>query len=142
MKVKSTLAILAISGLLAFYNSAAQTKVKNKSRHFDIANAPAPLFRDPIYDGAADPTVIWNPQTKEWLIFYTARRAVLELKNVEYCYGTAIGIAASKDFGKTWNYKGTAALSQPDSGLNSFWAPQVFFNPDEMNSTITLSPLG
>ena len=23
--------------------------------------APKPLFRDPVYDGAADPVVIWNP---------------------------------------------------------------------------------
>ncbi len=26
--------------------------------------APAPLFRDPVYDGAADPTVIWNHQER------------------------------------------------------------------------------
>lgn len=98
---------------------------------FDIAQAPAPLFRDPVFDGAADPTVIWNESTKEWLIFYTSRRAILELKNVAYCYGTAIGMAASKDYGKTWQYKGTARLPQPDTGLNSFWAPQVFQNPDD-----------
>ena len=24
--------------------------------------APKPLFRDPVYDGAADPVVIWNPR--------------------------------------------------------------------------------
>ena len=35
----------------------------------------APLFRDPIYDGAADPTIIWNPKEKAWWIFYTNRRA-------------------------------------------------------------------
>ncbi len=98
---------------------------------FNIAQAPAPLFRDPVFDGAADPTVIWNEQTKEWLVYYTARRASLELKNVAYCYGTAIGIAASADFGKTWYYKGTAQLAQPDTGLNSFWAPQVFQNPGD-----------
>ena len=27
---------------------------------------PAPLYRDPIYDGAADPTVIYNPLDKNW----------------------------------------------------------------------------
>lgn len=26
----------------------------------------------PVFDGAADPTVIWNDKTKEWLNFYTA----------------------------------------------------------------------
>ena len=29
----------------------------------------APLFRDPIYDGAADPTIIWNPKEKAWWTF-------------------------------------------------------------------------
>ena len=26
----------------------------------------APLFRDPVYDGAADPAVIWNPMEKSY----------------------------------------------------------------------------
>ena len=26
--------------------------------------APAPLFRDPIYDGPTDPTIIWNKEEK------------------------------------------------------------------------------
>ena len=95
----------------------------------DIAQAPAPLFRDPVFDGAADPTVIWNEKTREWLIFYTQRRAVLDLKNVAFCYGTRIGIAASRDQGKTWSYTGTADLPMPDTGLNTFWAPDVFQDP-------------
>jgi len=99
----------------------------------DIKDAPAPLFRDPVFDGAADPTVIWNDQTAEWLVFYTQRRANLQLKGVEYCYGTAIGIAGSSDFGKTWTYKGTARLPQPDPGHNSFWAPQVFYDKNNKN---------
>jgi hypothetical protein len=28
--------------------------------------APAPLFRDPITDGAADPTVVWNRCENAW----------------------------------------------------------------------------
>lgn len=98
---------------------------------FAIEKAPAPLFRDPVFDGAADPTVIWNDQTNEWIIFYTQRRASLELPGVAYCYGTAIGIAASADQGKTWYYKGTANLPEPDEGHNTFWAPQVFQNPND-----------
>jgi hypothetical protein len=31
--------------------------------------APRPLFRDPIYDGAADPVVIWNQREKNGLCF-------------------------------------------------------------------------
>src|SRR5690242_6129224 len=37
--------------------------------------APKPLYRDPVYDGAADPVVIWNPHAKRWWMFYTNRRA-------------------------------------------------------------------
>ena len=37
--------------------------------------AKAPLFRDPIHDGAADPMVIYNEQEKAWYMFYTNRRA-------------------------------------------------------------------
>jgi len=36
--------------------------------------AAKPLFRDPVFDGAADPRLIWNPQTKRWWMFYTNRR--------------------------------------------------------------------
>lgn len=36
---------------------------------------PAPLFRDPIYDGAADPTIIWNREAKTGWQLYTHRRA-------------------------------------------------------------------
>jgi len=102
----------------------------NITAQFDIKNAPAPLFRDPVYDGAADPSVIWNKTTNEWWIFYTQRRANLNLRGVEYCYGTAIGIAVSSDFGKTWDYNGTSELPQPDTGLNSFWAPHVIYDKD------------
>ena len=35
---------------------------------------PAPLFRDPIFDGASDPTVIWNKKepfyiSAGWIFF-------------------------------------------------------------------------
>jgi hypothetical protein len=40
--------------------------------------APKPLYRDPVYDGAADPVVIWNPKVKRWWMFYTNRRATME----------------------------------------------------------------
>ena len=32
-----------------------------------IASAvPAPLYRDPVYDGAADPVVVWNAPRRVW----------------------------------------------------------------------------
>ena len=37
--------------------------------------APAPLYRCPVYDGAADPTVIYNHNEKSWWMLYTQRRA-------------------------------------------------------------------
>lgn len=35
--------------------------------------ANKPLYRDPVFDGAADPVVIWLPDKKCWLMFYTSR---------------------------------------------------------------------
>jgi len=100
---------------------------KSQDLSFDIKNAPAPLFRCPIYDGATDPTVMWHKQRKEWWILYTQRRANQSLPPyVAQVYGCAIGIAASKDQGRSWYYVGTASLPQPDKGHNTFWAPHVF----------------
>ena len=30
--------------------------------------ASKPIFKDPVYDGAADPTVIWNQKEQKWVI--------------------------------------------------------------------------
>lgn len=38
----------------------------------------APVFIDPVQDGAADPNVIQNQATGEWWMFYTNRRAHLD----------------------------------------------------------------
>lgn len=89
--------------------------------------APAPLFRDPIYDGAADPIVVYNRKQQEWTMFYTQRRANLPLWDVAYCYGTAIGVATSQDHGKTWNYTGTLDI-KIDDGHNTFWAPEIIYD--------------
>ena len=62
-------------------------------------STPAPLFRDPIYDGVADPVLVWNPIKKVWSMFYTQRRAKLDLPGVEWCHGSEIGVAESDDFG-------------------------------------------
>ena len=101
---------------------------KNRKAKLDVAEASAPLYRDPIFDGAADPTVVYFSKDKEWRMYYTQRRANAAFEGVAFCYGSAIGIAKSKDNGKTWSYAGIAKLPQPDSGHNTFWAPQVIFN--------------
>ncbi|RFM28488.1 family 43 glycosylhydrolase [Deminuibacter soli] len=93
-----------------------------------LHKAPAPLFRDPVTDGAADPSIFWNREEKSWWMVYSQRRANTEAEDVSYCYGTAIGIASSSDNGKTWVYRGTLNL-QIDKGMNTFWAPDVqYFN--------------
>ena len=87
--------------------------------------APKPLYVDPVYDGAADPVIIWNKKKKEWLMFYTNRRATLnDSTGVKWVHGTKIGIASSKD-GATWKYVDTANINyRPHKGY-TFWAPDV-----------------
>ena len=73
--------------------------------------APKPLYRDPVYDGAADPVLCWNYQEKKWLMFYTNRRAnVADAEGVSWVHGTPIGIAESSDGGATWTYRCTANI--------------------------------
>lgn len=49
-------------------NSLAIASNKEKNRQGKLADKP--LFRDPIFDGAADPTIIWNKNEKKWFMFY------------------------------------------------------------------------
>ena len=96
--------------------------------------AAKPLYRDPVYDGAADPTVIWNPLVKRWWMFYTNRRAnVPGLSGVTWVHGTPIGIAESADGGAHWNYVGTAQIELPaeyGGPRVTEWAPDVIRAPD------------
>lgn len=96
--------------------------------------AAKPLYRDPIFDGAADPVVIWNPQVKRWWMFYTNRRAnVSGLSGVTWVHGTPIGIAESADGGASWKFLGMAQVDLPEKfgGTNAtHWAPDVVRGPD------------
>ncbi len=88
--------------------------------------APKPLFRDPVHDGAADPSTVYDPKTREWVMFYTNRRADLPMddaKDVRWVHGTAIGTARSKD-GAHWRYGGVAAIPAACTGA-TLWAPDV-----------------
>ena len=86
----------------------------------------APLYRDPRFDGAADPTVIWDRGRKCWMMFYTQRRAnVKQLPGVGYCYECDVGMASSRDGGCTWAYDGEAQGLEFEGGRNTFWAPEV-----------------
>ncbi|PVD49874.1 glycosyl hydrolase [Terrimonas sp.] len=92
-----------------------------------IRKAPAPLYRDPVYDGPADPVLIWNREEKNWWMLYTQRRANMEGADVAYCYGTSIGVAVSADNGHDWVYKGALSLDF-EEGQNTFWAPDIVFD--------------
>jgi sucrose-6-phosphate hydrolase SacC (GH32 family) len=88
----------------------------------------SPLFRDPIYDGATDPTIIWNRQLEEWWIVYTSRRANVDCQNVAWIHGTDLGIASSSDGGQTWNYRGIIQGLDFERGRNTFWAPEIVWH--------------
>ena len=112
---------------------------------------PAPLFRDPIYDGAADPTIIWNRQERNWWIVYTNRRATAEGQGVAWVHGTDLGVAcyphpaalhrnAPPESGaaqhgtidplgsQEWLYRGTLRGLEFEPGRNSFWAPEILWH--------------
>lgn len=92
-----------------------------------FAQAPKPLYRDPVFDGAADASIVRDRAGKQWKMFYTARRASLSLpdpKDVAWVHETAIGVATSKD-GLSWRYEGTAKIPAACTGA-TLWAPEVF----------------
>lgn len=92
--------------------------------------ADKPLFRDPTFDGAADPLLIWNPERARWWMFYTNRRAKAEgLTGVTWVHGTRLGIAESCDGGASWSYVGTAQIDLPEElggDGATHWAPELF----------------
>ena len=89
--------------------------------------APAPLFRDPIYDGAADPVIIWNRGQSCWWLLYTQRRANVDGPGVAWCHGGDIGVARSFDDGATWRYFGVLPGLEFEPGRNTFWAPEILW---------------
>ncbi len=89
--------------------------------------AAKPLYHDPVYDGATDPTIIWSPSDKKWFMFYTSRRANAPgLQNIESIHGSPIGIATSEDGGASWKYLHDANIIYPDAVADkTYWAPSV-----------------
>lgn len=85
--------------------------------------APAPLFRDPVHDGATDPVVVRHPDGDWWLL-YTQRRADAPGEDVAWVHGSDIGVAVSEDDGATFTYRGTLDLST-GWGRDTYWAPAV-----------------
>jgi hypothetical protein len=88
--------------------------------------AARPLYRDPVFDNPTDPVVVYNAESKRWLMYYTQRRG----DSIVLIHGSKIGIAASEDGGATWNYIGTADISygQDQYPTNyTYWAPEVIW---------------
>jgi sucrose-6-phosphate hydrolase SacC (GH32 family) len=107
------------------------------------ALAPKPLYRDPVYDGAADPSIIYDRAAKTWLMFYTNRRAnVPDLNAVSWVHGTPIGIAESPD-GAHWTCRGTVAFPKEvphTEGIATFWAPAVVYHRGTYHMYVTIVP--
>ncbi len=103
--------------------------------------APKPLYADPVFDGAADPVVIYHQKEKKWLMFYTNRRAThAQAEGVTWVHGTRIGIAQSVDGGTTWTYRDTANINyRPHPGY-THWAPEVIEHQGLYHMYLTYVP--
>ena len=105
--------------------------------------APKPLFRDPVFDGAADPSIIYDDAEKKWKMFYTNRRAnVPGLSSVSWVHGTPIGVAESLD-GRAWTYRGTVDFPKDiphTSGTATYWAPAVLKHENTYHMYLTVVP--
>src|SRR5215472_6062837 len=102
--------------------------------------APKPLFRDPVYDGAADPVLAWDRAGRKWIMFYTNRRANLTgADGVSWVHGTRIGMAESTDGGATWTYAGTVQIP---FGTDEFthWAPEVIDHDGTYHMYLSIVP--
>ncbi|WP_140986195.1 family 43 glycosylhydrolase [Asticcacaulis tiandongensis] len=105
------------------------------------SEAPKPLFRDPVYDGAADVAVVYDTGEKHWKMFYTNRRANLKPESegdVSWVHGTKIGIATSED-GLNWAYAGEANIPPACTG-ETLWAPEIFTENGVHHLFITVVP--
>lgn len=110
---------------------------KNNQTKTNIADKP--LFRDPVLDGAADPSVIWNKYEKKWFMFYTNRRAKdTTASGVAWVHGTRIGIAESLD-GAHWTYKDTCNINYQIKDV-THWAPDVIEHKGTYHMYLTIVP--
>lgn len=134
------IAIIIITSILILEFSAC--KSSNSTSKNDKKVAGKPLYQDTIYDGAADPTVIYNYLKKSWFMFYTNRRANqidTTSINVSWVHGTPIGIAESTDNGITWHYVQDAAFNFGDDST-TFWAPEVIYYQGVYHMYLTVVP--
>jgi hypothetical protein len=150
MRGKTAFGLLVLSLLFTLVSPLpAQTTAPSDATPIDIAHSPAPLFDDPIWHGASDPFVIWNPVKSQWFMYYTQRRATLQNPHgVDWVHGSAIGIATSSD-GAHWSYLGTckgdhdlsdplaAKGAGPEPGV-TWWAPCFLQQGNVMHMWVVL----
>ncbi|MGI5899690.1 MAG: glycosyl hydrolase [Christensenellales bacterium] len=89
----------------------------------------APLFNDPIYNGAADPVIFWNRDEQQWWIVYTQRMHSAPGPGTTPIHGSKLGVASSPD-GHDWLYRGTLTGLEFEHGHNTWWAPEIFWHED------------
>lgn len=114
-----------------------------------VPDAPAPreIYRDPVYDGATDPTVVLDG-SDGWWMFTTQRRANLADAGpgVAWVHGSRIGVARGDD-GLHWEYVGTlepdaTGLSlrpgpPPEHTTVTHWAPDVIHDGSQWRMYLT-----
>ena len=138
MKVVLVRALVSLACAVAFVVVAGAAADKASSSRGKVA--PKPLFRDPVYDGAADPVVVWNRRERKWYMLYTNRRAkATDAPGVEWVHGTRIGVAESADGGATWKYKGTAQIDYGPADY-THWAPDVIYHAGAYHMYLTVVP--
>ena len=96
----------------------------------------SPLYRDPVFDGATDPVLIFSRAELSWWMLYTSRRATAPSKGVAWVHGSDIGVASSNDHGHTWTYRGVLELEH-EVGRNTFWAPEVLWADHEYHMFVS-----
>jgi hypothetical protein len=143
MTVSTAVKRFFLPGLLAILLAGCSTQ----SQTADVAPpdkvAPKPLYRDPIMDGACDPTIIWSPKDKKWFMLYTSRRANVPGlgSGVAWVHGTPIGVATSDDGGAMWKYLRDADIVYPDAVTNhTYWAPAVVEDKANFHMFLTYVP--
>ena len=96
----------------------------------------APLFNDPIYNGAADPVIFWNRAERQWWIVYTQRMHTAPGPGVTSIHGSRLGIASSQD-GHDWLYRGTLEGLEFEHGHNTWWAPEILWHEDRYHMYVS-----
>jgi len=97
-----------------------------------------PLYRDPIFDGAADPTVIYHPDEDAWWMVYTNRPTTVTIETgLSWLFGSDLGVASSLDGGATWNYRGIVEGLAFEWGRGTFWAPEIIFGGGQFHMFVS-----